>query len=437
MLLIYDLFVRLYALMIRLAAIGNQKAKQWVEGRKGWQEKLKGQLPEGTRIIWFHCASAGEFEQAKPLIEELKNDYPGHKVLVSFFSPSGYQTGQKYPYADIITYLPLDTRANARRFITTVQPELVIFVKYEFWYHHLSELAFRHIPLLLVSSIFRKDQVFFRWYGRFYKRMLFLFRQLFVQDEESLLLLQASGIPHARVGGDTRFDRVKKIAARQQDLTLIRQFTGESQVIVAGSTWEQDESVLASYAARHPVKMVIVPHEIREEHILELQQRFPACVRYSELKALNHSGEVRTGPVWQAIHDQEQIDLAARLSRARTLIVDGMGLLSRLYAYATITYVGGGFRSGIHNTLEAAVYSKPVIFGPNYGKFREAVDLIAEGGGFSIRNSDELSALLDRLLENAEELSKAGKAAGAYVEANTGATLRIVQFIQENRLLTN
>lgn len=437
MLFIYNLFIRVYVLGIRIVSAWNGKAKQWIEGRKNLFEELEKKINPGEKIIWFHCASAGEFEQGKPVIEEIKKLYPVYKILVSFFSPSGFNAARKYQSADFITYLPADTRKNARRFIELVKPELVIFVKYEYWYHHLSVAAFHHIPLLMVSAIFRKDQLFFKWYGKFYRQILFLFRQIFVQDENSLGLLKSNNIGHCSLSGDTRFDRVRRIAHQFSEIPLLKEFKGEKKTIVAGSTWEQDEEILADYVKDRPIKIVIAPHEIRKEHILFLQGKFPDCIRYSELKNLYEHNEVEKVSIWNAINKQQDNDLLAKLENAKTLIIDSMGLLSKLYQYATITYVGGGFKNGIHNTLEAVVYGKPVVFGPKYNKFKEARDLIENGAAFCVTNSEELKIKMDHFLNDPEELLKAGNAAKNYVEINTGATQKIMQFIYANRLLTS
>jgi 3-deoxy-D-manno-octulosonic-acid transferase len=436
-LLIYNFFIRLYVFGIRFASLWNPKAKEWVNGRKDLFEKLKTQISANDKRIWFHCASAGEFEQGKPVIEELKRIYPSHKMVVSFFSPSGYCAAKKYQSADIITYLPADTRKNSKQFVELIRPDLVVFVKYEYWYHHLSEVAFHHIPLIMVSSIFRKDQLFFKPYGRFYRQMLFLFRRIFVQDKDSLELLKENGIQHCSLSGDTRFDRVKKIAGDFSDVPFLKEFTGESKIIVAGSTWDYDEEILSSYVSKNSVKIVIAPHEIKKEHILKLQQLFPDCVLYSELKNLFGHNGVATNSIWNSINEQQQKDLRSKLANAKTLIIDSVGLLSKLYYYATVTYVGGGFKSGIHNTLEAVVYGKPVLFGPKYHKFKEARDLITEGAAFTVDNAEELKTKVDHLLNDPSELSKAGNAAKKYVEENTGGTQKILRFIQENRLLTN
>lgn len=437
MALIYSIFIRLYFFAIQLASLWNSKAKEWIKGRKNLFEELKQKIKSTDKIIWIHCASAGEFEQGKPVIEKLKQSYPHHKILVSIFSPSGYGSAKKYPYADIVTYLPLDTRMNAKRFIVITKPELVIFVKYEYWYHHLSEIAFHHIPLIMVSAIFRKDQLFFKWYGKFYRQMLFLFRHIFVQDESSLVLLKENNLEHCSISGDTRFDRVKKIANQFSEIPFIKEFIGESKVIVAGSTWPDDEKILTEYVKTNKVKIIVAPHEIKQDHLLQIQKNFPDCIRYSELKNVL-SENVTDQMFWNAINEQQHAAIEKNLAKAKTLIIDNVGMLSRLYHYATITYVGGGFKkSGIHNTIEAAVYGKPVFFGPNYEKFKEARDLIQAGVAFTISSFQELKIKMDHLLNDPEQLLKAGEASKTYVENNVGATNTILQFIQENRLLTN
>lgn len=393
---------------IKIVSLWNIKAQKWVNGRKHVFSHLKENLDPSDKIIWIHCSSAGEFEQAKPIIENLKISYPGYKVLVSFFSPSGYETALNYKPADLITYLPLDTRENARDFIQLVHPELIIFIKYEFWYHHLRAAAFRHTPLLLISAVFRKEQVFFRWYGGFYKQILYLFRHIFVQDNHSLELLNDIGIFHCSLNGDTRFDRVREIKEKFTAIPLIEKFIQNSPVLVAGSTWSDDEEILSLC---ENIKMIIAPHEINEIHIQQIEKIFPDAVRYSSADSTSKNTSV--------------------------LIIDNVGMLSRLYYYATITYIGGGFtRDGIHNTLEAAVYGKPVIFGPNYKKYREAKELIERGAAFSIENATELKQILNNLLNNRQLLQDAGNKAEDYITGNTGATEKLIQFIQANRLLT-
>jgi 3-deoxy-D-manno-octulosonic-acid transferase len=438
---LYNISIALYLLALRIASIWNKKAKEWLTGRKDLFEYLEKNIKETDKIIWVHCSSAGEFEQGKPIIEQLKKDYPLYKILATFFSPSGYAVGKKYQHVDLISYLPIDTSSKARRFVEIVHPELVIFVKYEFWYHHISAIAFRHIPLLLVSAVFRKDQIFFKWYGKFYRQILFQFRHLFVQDKDSLEILKANGINHCSIGGDTRFDRVKGIAGKYTEIPFIGEFIGNNPVLVAGSTWQDDENLLNEYIKEHKnVKLIVAPHEINAKHLNELMQ-FRSMILYSVLTTNNDISPLpnKDNPTWVRVRPEQAEKLNNQmLQNVQVLIIDGVGMLARLYNYATICYVGGGFtKDGIHNTLEAAVYGKPVIFGPNYKKYREAKELIAEGGGFSISTPSELKNIIDDLIENPEHLQLAGTAAKNYVYNNTGATEKIVRFIQENRLLTN
>ena len=411
-LLLYRFFISAYALGIRIAALWNPKAKEWLAGRKNLFTALEKEVSKDDRIIWFHCASAGELEQGKPVIEALKLAYPSHKILVSFFSPSGYSVAKKYRQADVITYLPLDTRGNAARFIRTIRPELVVFIKYEYWYYHLSAVAFHHIPLLLVSGIFRKDQVFFKRYGGFHRQMLFLFRHLFVQDTTSYDLLKGSSIHHCTISGDTRFDRVNMIASGFSALPLIQSFAGNEKLLVAGSTWPEDEQLIADYCKQSGIKCIVAPHEITTSHLSQLEKLFPGSVRYSQLEKEGSS-------------------------HAKVLVIDNIGMLSRLYHYADVCYVGGGFnKSGIHNTLEAAVYGKPVVIGPNYRKFKEARDLVEIGAAFSISNGEGFSSIMNHLFSGEGKRMAAGNGAKEYVRQHQGATTTVVNYIQENRLLT-
>ena len=386
-----------------------------MSGRRNWAENLSAQIGRDDRFIWMHCSSAGEFEQGKPICEALKNAYPAHKIILTFFSPSGYAVAQNYPAADVISYLPLDTRKNAEQFLDLVKPELGLFIKYEFWYHHLSLAAFRHVPVLLVSAVFRKEQIFFKPYGRFFRQMLSSFRLIFLQDEFSLQLLQTVGINQCRIGGDTRFDRVKKITESGMPVAFIDSFLLNKKALVAGSTWSDDENILKEIVASHPeLKLVLAPHEVDENHLRQLQGLYPDAVLYSSLSETNTDAFEK-----------------------QVLIVDCVGLLSRLYQHATITYVGGGFtRDGVHNVLEAAVWGKPVIYGANYKKYREARELIHAGGGFSIVNAADLNVLTGNLLRNEKALQEAGLKAKNYIDENTGATGKILQYIQEKRLLT-
>ena len=410
----YDIFLLLYRAGIRLASLWNNKAKLWSNGRKNISERIKAQLRfQHFKIIWFHCSSLGEFEQGRPLIEKLKSQNPNFKFLLTFFSPSGYEIRKDYKGVDWVFYLPLDSKRNAKQFFEIVNPSLVVFVKYDYWYYYLTECKKRNIPLLLVSGIFRQDQPFFKWYGSLHRQMLTCFTHFFVQDKESGDLLRSININGVTVAGDTRFDRVADIAANFTPVKEIEKFCGGSQVLVAGSTWPDDEKVIKDGTTNFPdLKIIIAPHEIHKEHIDQLRSIFPYSVLYSQL--------------------------AARSSQLTTcLIIDNIGMLSKLYHYASIAYVGGGFNKGIHNTLEAAVYGKPVLFGPNYKKFKEAVGLIEKGGGICITSSNEFSAILQKLINNKTELELSGKNSFEFVKQNKGATEKILDYIKANRLLTN
>ena len=431
----YNVFLLLYKTGIHIAAIFNAKAKQWLNGRKGLWERLQNEVArmqtgspairfiedqnrKAAQLVWMHCASLGEFEQGRPLLEKLKVRYPDYKFLLTFFSPSGYEIRKDYKGADYVCYLPLDGHRNAQRFLGIVNPSLVIFVKYEYWYYYLREIQQRNIPLLMVSALFRQDAVFFKWYGNLQRKMLSFFTHVFVQNSSSLQLLEPIGLSgKSSVAGDTRFDRVIEIAETASTIAGIAEFLNNSKNIVAGSTWPKDEDVLRESvkAINDPsLKLVIAPHEISKHRITELTNQFLGSVLYSELNS--------TG-------------LPTRNSNV--LIIDNIGMLSRLYNYGYITYVGGGFGKGIHNTLEAAVFGKPVLFGPVYGKFNEAIDLVANGGAFSIRNTNELTISLKKLLEDQNEYLNSCSKSKEYVYANRGATQTIIQYIQENRLLTN
>ncbi|MBL7698395.1 MAG: 3-deoxy-D-manno-octulosonic acid transferase [Chitinophagaceae bacterium] len=413
-LLIDNIIIRLLAVAIRIASIWNIKARLWLRGRKNLFERVSAALQNNTKpVIWMHTASLGEFEQGRFLIENIRSNYPGACIVVTFFSPSGYEVMKNYQGADFVFYLPEPTSKNAKRFITLLNPKLVLWIKYDYWYHYLREIQKRNIPLLLVSAIFRRRHAFFKWYGPLYAEMLRCFTWLFVQDESSLEQLQTIEIKNASVSGDTRFDRVIDIAANFTDVPLIREFTGNAPVIVAGSTWCEDEEEIDHYANTHPeIKFIIVPHEIGDDHLEEIEKLFRHTVRYSQLSANNNYSEINT------------------------LIVDNIGMLSRIYKYATITYVGGGFGDeGVHNVLEAAVYGKPVIFGPVFNQFQEAIDLLEEGAAFTIDNALDLEKTLNNLLTDRELYRECCEAAEQYVKSKQGATKKILDYIQENRLL--
>lgn len=428
--LLYRFFLGLYWCGALLLTPFNKKAKRWLSGRKSVFQQLAAFTGSASSpIIWFHCASLGEFEQARPLLERMREEYSGYRILISFFSPSGYEIRKDYQEADFVTYLPADSAVNARKFVMLVKPALVVWVKYEYWHFYLQQIKQQNIPLLLISGIFRYNQPFFKSWGGFHRHMLQYFTWLFVQNQESKKLLGSIGLyNNVTVSGDTRFDRVIEIADQQEDdLLLIERFIEASPVIVAGSTWEEDEEELDHFANTNPgIRFIIAPHEIDEEHLKDIEKLFHHTVRYSKLQAERPEGWPANPPA------------ISHLPVANVLIVDNIGLLARLYKYATIAYVGGGFgNDGVHNVLEAAVYSKPVVFGPVYEKFAEAVGLVDAGGAFYIENALELENKLQELLSNAAEYKTAARAAGDYVYANKGATQKIMAYIQEKRLLTN
>lgn len=414
----YNIFLFLYSAGARIAALWNKKAAQWVEGRRSNPVPDSYGLGQ-DKTVWMHCASLGEFEQGRPLLEAIKTAYPSCRIVLTFFSPSGYEIRKNYTGADKVLYLPMDNPVRSKKFIEAINPTLVLWVKYEYWYYYLHELQQKNIPLLLVSGIFREGQPFFKWYGGFWKKILGSFEHLFVQTQHSSHLLAGIGIDkNITVTGDTRFDRVIAIAEQWEPLSeMVEQFCEGHPVIVAGSTWEEDEEELIHYARTYPhIRFIFAPHEISKERIADLQEEFRDGILYSSL-----------------VNRQ-----AGTVINSNVLIIDNIGMLSRLYKYATITYVGGGFnQSGIHNILEAAVYGKPVIFGPVYEKFAEARELVEKGGAFPIENALELEALINKLLGDITLLKGTGFISKEYVYGKRGATQQILNHIQRNRLLTS
>jgi 3-deoxy-D-manno-octulosonic-acid transferase len=401
-LLLYNTTIRLYYLMILIASLFNEKAKQWIKGRSG----LKIPEMEG-RVIWVHCASVGEFEQGRPLIEEIKKMDPQAKILLTFFSPSGYELRKDFALADEVSYLPLDTPASAREFLDHTNPRLAIFIKYEFWYHYLRILQKREVPTYLVSATFRRRQAFFQWYGTLYRRMLRSFSHLFVQDRRSEALLAKVGVDNVTVTGDTRFDRVAEIAKEAAEFPLIAAFRGDSRVLVAGSTWEPDEEILANYInKKEGLKYIIAPHEIKEARLQSLEKRINRKTgRYSQLDE-------------------------SSAKEVEVLIIDNIGMLAALYRYGDFAYIGGGFGTGIHNVLEAAVYGIPVLFGPKHQKFLEAVTLIERKGAFSIENERALFNRLTSIKEDLVLYRRMANACKEYVQENIGASQRVLQQIE-------
>lgn len=402
--MIYNLIIYLYASAVRLAALFNKKASLMVAGHAEAFDKLKREIDSSAKYIWFHAASLGEFEQGRPLIEEIRKQYPNYKILQTFFSPSGYEVRKNYKGADIVCYLPFDTPGNAHRFIRLVQPCMAFFVKYEFWKNYLVELNRNSIPVYSVSSIFRDDQIFFRWYGTGYRDVLKQFTHLFVQNKNSVSLLEKIGVRNTTVVGDTRFDRVLEICRQAKELPVVEQFKGKAVTLVAGSSWAPDEDIFIPYFNAQPeMKLIIAPHVIDEGHIKEIIGKLNrTVVRYTQATP-------------------------ETIAQADCLIIDCFGLLSSIYRYGEIAYIGGGFGVSIHNTLEAAVYGMPVIFGPNNKKFQEAQDLLACKGGFEIQGASDFNSLMDHFLADHTFLDKSGKKAGSYVEDNAGALEKIMK----------
>ena len=398
----------IYAALIRLAAPFYSKAKLWCVGRDGMYERMRSAIGDAENIVWIHVASLGDFEQGRPLVDYIKEHYPEYKILLTFFSPSGYEVRKDYKNADYVFYIPADTKREVRQFLDIVRPKVVIFVKYEFWLNMLTELRRRNVRTFIVSAIFRRNSIFFNPFGSIWRRALRSFDTLFVQDDSSKRLLSNIGVTNVDIAGDTRFDRVATIAESGDRVEIIEQFKGDRRLFVAGSTWGADESVLLPLINANPdIKFVIAPHEIEEPRIERLMREIDGGVaRYTQLSGVD-------------------------LSEKQVLILDTMGLLSRVYGSAEWAYIGGGFGVGIHNTLEAAVYGIPVAFGPKYRKFKEACDLISLGVAQSVRNDDELLQWFDSLRDNKVRLAEISHTSEAYVAKHRGATEKVVKAIFE------
>lgn len=405
MLLLYNFGINLYQILLLVVSPFNKKAKLFLNGRKHLFKTIEKQINSLEKHIWFHFASLGEFEQGRPVLEEIKKNYPGKKIIVTFFSPSGYEIRKNYQLAEGVFYLPLDTRKNAEKFIRLINPEIAVFTKYEFWHHYFKTLHDQQIPLIIVSGIFRPNQAFFKWYGGFYRNILSYVSHFFVQNTQSVELLKGLGLQNVSLSGDTRFDRVAENAAAPKQLAEIERFCGGSRVFIAGSTWLPDETILKDlfeqFLLEKSWKLIIAPHEIDKAHIEQVLKLFPDALRYTEISK----------------HDQ--------VADSRVLLIDNIGLLSSVYQYAEIAYIGGGFGAGIHNTLEAAAFGLPVIFGPEYGKFQEAKDLLASGAAISISSAEDLSAAFEKLQKD----ENAGVKAGKYVQDKKGATAQIMKFL--------
>ena len=410
----YDIAIAFYAFIVRLASLFNKKAKKMLAGQKETFSILAENMDPQARYIWFHAASLGEFEQGRPLIEKIREEKPEYKILLTFFSPSGYEVRKDYAGADVVCYLPFDFRSNALKFLDSAKPEIAVFIKYEFWMNYLNCLKNRNIPTYIISAIFRPTQIFFRWYGYRYRAVLNNFNWFFVQDENSLKLLNRFNHYNITISGDTRFDRVYQICERGKNLRLIEKFvqkTAKKQLIlIAGSTWDKDEEILIPFFNQHPeIKLIIAPHETKESRIAELKNRIKRpCSLYSQT-------------------DEKSIE------KADCLIVDCIGLLSSIYRYGEIAYVGGGFGAGIHNILEAAAYGIPVLFGPHYGKFKEAGELIAGKGAFPISNEEDFVARMNDLSVCSGLIQTTGEKTRNYVINNLGATQKIYDKIFSNQ----
>lgn len=407
---LYTIGIRIYAVLLHLAAPFHPKAKLWVTGRKGVFESLEKTLRGNMQqVVWMHVSSLGEFEQGRPLIEKIKEKYSQYKVVLTFFSPSGYEIRKNYPLVDVVVYLPIDTQRNAKRFFDVVQPTKVFFVKYDFWYHYLHEAQKRQVPTYLISALFRKEQLFFKSYGGFYRKILHFFDYIFVQDEKSKVLLQSIDYKKVTVSGDTRVDRVADLAENVRSILGITEFKGNQPLLVAGSTWLPDEELLVKLlqnAQMPSFKVIFAPHEVHNTHILALEK---------ELKGANISS-VR----------YSKLSEGDNISMQSVLIIDSIGLLSALYQYADIAYIGGGFGTGIHNTLEPAAFGLPIIFGKKYQKFYEAVRLIADGGAFSVNNYDELEIIVKKLFVDSEFRKQAEEVSKTFISRQKGATQTVL-----------
>ncbi len=405
--ILYNIGVRFYYLVVLVVSAWNSKAAKWIAGRKGWEKELAGAFSRDDRVVWFHCASLGEFEQGCPIIEMVREEYPQYRILLTFFSPSGFEKRKGYAAADVVCYLPLDTRSGVKRFLALVPVHAAIFIKYEFWYHFLRGLNRQGIPVYLASGHFNSSQLFFRWYGGWYRKFLKRFTHIFVQDSSSAELLERYGIDRVRVAGDTRFDRVTAINGNGSKKKQMGYFAGNLPVLIAGSTWERDEVIIRQSRSemKEKIKWVIAPHEPSEQNIERLKQWFPDFLLFSEM--LNGSMKQDAG----------------------VLIVDTMGHLSSLYRYGFMAYIGGGFGRGIHNILEATAAGLPVMFGPNHERFREAVELKNDGAAYVVEHVEDMVIIISGFLSNEELLKERSQIALNYTVGRTGATGRIVDFV--------
>lgn len=405
--LVYNIGIFLYYIVVAIVSLWNKKAKQWIEGRKDIFKRMAQAISAEDKVVWIHAASLGEFEQGRPVIEKIRAEHSEYKILVTFYSPSGYEIRKNYGDADYIFYLPIDTPRNARKFLDIAHPEVVIIVKYEFWLNLLAELKRRGVRTFLISAIFRRNSVFFRNYGSIWRQALDSFEQMFVQNEESKELLHGIGFDNVVVAGDTRFDRVAEIARNVKTVPVVERFKGEDRLFVAGSTWGPDEDILQTLINDNPqIKFVVAPHEMDNGRIEKIiAQTKAGAVRYTCCNA------------------------ESDFSHTQVLILDTIGILSSVYGYATWSYIGGGFGVGIHNTLEAATFGLPIAFGPNYQKFKEARDMVALGAATKVESAEDLAEWFAPLRDDHAALQRAGSAAKSYTQKNQGATSLIMKII--------
>jgi len=408
MILFYNISIFFYSIIVRVVSLFNPKAQQWVQGRRDILKKIEEAVGDNTNLVWFHSASLGEFEQGRPVIEAFKAKHPDCKIVLTFFSPSGYEIRKNYEGVDYVFYLPVDTKRNAKEFIRIIDPKMVFFIKYEFWYHYLNQLRKKEIPTYIFSTIFRPNQVFFKPFGGLYRKILKAFTHFFVQNEESIELLKGIGFENVSLAGDTRFDRVYSIAKQAKVLPQLEDFSQGRPVMIAGSTWPKDEENIIRYINNtdNNYKYIIAAHEVDENHIKNI------------VSAINKP------------YVRFTTATKAEIDTAEVLVVDCIGVLSSMYRYCDISYIGGGFGRGIHNTLEAACYGMPVIFGPNYHKFKEAKDLIALKGAHSYEKYETLNTLLDNYHMDVDKRKKSGNNSKNYVDEMRGATNKILYTIK-------
>lgn len=412
---VYSLSIYLYGLIIYLAALlNNKKASQWIKGRKNIFNDLELNIKGSKEFLWFHCASLGEFEQGRPMMEAIKNKYPSASILLTFFSPSGYEIRKNYEFANYICYLPLDKPTYARKFVNIVKPKAVFFVKYEFWFNYLNQLKKKQIPVFLISGLFREKQHFFKFYGQWFKKHLFIFEHFFLQNQYSKELLAKYGISNTTVSGDTRFDRVMEISQKVKQIPCIEFFKNNKKILIAGSTWPPGEDIIIKFINSTTIKdlkFIIAPHNVDKSHIKLIEKKLEKkSKRFTQLDHVN----------------VKNIDV---------LIVDCIGYLSSLYQYGWIAYIGGGFGKSIHNILEPATFGLPIIFGPNYKKFMEANELVELKGAFPIKESKEFHVLVQSFYSDDTKYGSSSNIAKSYIEKNSGATIKIMNYMESSGIL--